>query len=69
MLAMQVLIKSNLAAGERSLPFQLAIFFFKILSTKGFISSLLKLFSKCRGTPKYLIGKEPIGQQNICEIL
>ena len=68
MLAMQVLIKRNLAGGERSLPFQLANFFFKILSTKGFISSLLK-FSKCRGTPKYLIGKEPIGQQNICEIL
>jgi hypothetical protein len=53
MLAKQVLIKTNLAAWERSLPFQLAIFL-RILSTRGWISSLLN-FSKWRGNRKFFL--------------
>jgi hypothetical protein len=43
-------------------------YFLKNLSTRGWISSLLS-FSKCKEMPKYLIGKEHIGQQNRWEII
>jgi len=52
-LAKKDLINKALAAKDRSFPLHPAILF-KILSTKGCISSLLS-FEKCRGTPKYLI--------------
>ena len=66
MLAKQVLISITLAAEERSLPLQLAIFF-RILSTRG-CNSYLLILSKWRGTPRYFKGKEPTGQPKICEI-